>query len=651
MRVLIITTELRWANAIEAILPKGNNLSVWRPDELDQNAGILQAIDVCFVADRSIGPGTINTISRVRSNRDTAIFAVADTFDAEYEELALIAGARQVFTYPLRARIVIAAFEHLPKRPTPASTSPFTASAAQPVSRSIENGEILAVLRDFSRLLPHAVDGPNFLAEYLRRLREVLRCSRLILHLTEIHSAEKALKCVFASGVDPRAFEAIRLTPAGGIPRLLIQRGSLIQRSRLREQVPAENEALRELDVFGTEFAVPLSARDGFVGLLLVGSRIAGCDYTESELTLLFHLMEELGAAVRNAELHADLLRERTTFSAVLQALPIGCLVLRGDHRILHANQVMRQLLGTSLGAVPKWEDLPGLWASGAYEVLHRRVESHESVVDHVIDEQPRKLRLTIKSLDQAQGDIERSVTMTAVDVTAEMAAKTAQALDDADPLLPRVGASLANEFRHLFTPFHVVSQLAGSGAHPEAMTSILGQLAGASQRIQRRIDNLAYLAPEALAPSRTRPKDIVAQAQQRVQDLVTPAEFERIKWSGSTLEESTTADEKAVSMALSELVLNALEASSAVVDIIVELDAEHLTIHVINTGDWIGPRTHLRHHRPFISTKNAVGIGIEVATRVAKSHEGTVTARNLPNNKVEVLLRLPRNPRFASEP
>jgi signal transduction histidine kinase len=135
------------------------------------------------------------------------------------------------------------------------------------------------------------------------------------------------------------------------------------------------------------------------------------------------------------------------------------------------------------------------------------------------------------------------------------------------------------------------------------------------------------------------------------VQDLVTPAEFERIKWSGSTLEESTTADEKAVSMALSELILNALEASNAVVDIIVKLDAEHLTIHVINTGDWIGPRTHLRHHRPFTSTKNAVGIGIEVATRVAKSHEGTVTARNLPNNKVEVLLRLPRNPRFASEP
>jgi nitrogen-specific signal transduction histidine kinase len=650
MRVLIITSERRWHIAIESILPKSHDVVTWPAELVDQNATILQAVDVCFVAAVSIGPAMIDVIRKLQASHDVPVFSVADLVEPEYEELAILAGARQVFRYPLRAKLILTALDRLPRRTPPASScaAPFAASPVVRSVRATENDEILAVLRDFSRLLAHAVDSPNFLGEYLRRLREVLRSSRLILYLSDIQSAEKRLKCAFATGVDPKSFDAIRLTQTSGLPSLLIQRGSLVERSRLREDVLVESSALRELNVFGTEFAVPLSARDGFVGLLLVGNRIAGAEYSESELTLLFHLMEELGAAVRNAELHADLLRERTTFSAVLQALPIGCLVLRSDHRVLHANQVMRQFLNTSPASVPKWEDLPALWASGAYEVLHRRAESHEVVVNHVTDKSTRKLRIMVKPLESAPGDTERAVAITAVDITAEFAAEKEQALANAFPLLPRVGASLANEFRNLFTPFHVISQFSDQGTPPPAMMRILGQLGSASQRIQRRIDNLAYLAPEALIPVLTTAKALLSEARQRVEELVTTEDAARVNWNAGVADATTMADPKAISLALAELVLNGLEASTEAVEVIVQADTDDLTMRVRNTGGWRALQPH-ESHRPFTSTKNGVGIGLEVATRVAKSHDGALVVATLPNDTVEVVMRIPRNPTFAT--
>jgi signal transduction histidine kinase len=647
MRILVLTSERRWTDALQALFAGGHDLIAWPPNEVNRNERLMGAIDACFVADREIGAATVSTIKSVHAISKAPLFALTDVARPEWEEAAILAGAQHVFTYPLRARLIEAAMLRNASLPGSGSLSPFPIStSSNPPVPPIVNGEVLALLRDFSRLLVHAVDGPLFMGEYLRKLREVLRCSRLILYLSDISSSDKKLKCTFATGVDPRPFDAIRLNPADGVARLLAQRGSVIQRVRLRDHLPMEAAAGRELDVFGVELAVPLNARDGMVGVLLVGSRIAGTDYTEIELTLLFHLMEELGAAVRNAELHADLLRERGMFSAVLRAVPIGCLVLNQSHRVIHANVAMREYLGVNADGVVTFEHLPQAWATAAYGVLQARKTEAQLETSHDVAGERRRLRLKVTPLEPVDGHAERAVLLTITDISEEARARADGETAVVQNLLQRAGEQLSNEFRNALTPLDTMVQLSREGMRsgPELseLTSLLGD---AMHRLRRRVDDLAYLTRAAIMPEPTTVQGLLAAARRRLESWIGDKEMKTVRWPATIPNLGITVDENAVALAIAELVVNAIEASvGQPVEVSLQVQGESLSLRVRNSGAWSPPHDSSGFtHRPFVTSKPmGVGLGLEVASRVAEYHGGRLALGPLSQDVVEATLRIP---------
>jgi nitrogen fixation/metabolism regulation signal transduction histidine kinase len=465
--------------------------------------------------------------------------------------------------------------------------------------------------------------------------------------LPDVSSREKVFRCAFASGIDQRQFEAIRLNAADGLAHVLMTRGAVVLRHRLRTEVAAESAAMHELDVFGADLAVPLSARDGLVGVLLVGPRIAGADYSETELTLLYHLMEELGAGIRNAELHAHLFRERGMFSAVLRAVPVGCAVLSASLQIVHANRAFRSQLGLADTSPLRFEDLPQTWASAAYGVLQNRMPSASIEVDHEVAGTTRKIRVTVRPLD-AEGHSDRSVFIALEDITAEIRARQEAEHASVHNLLQRAGEQLSNEFRNALTPVDIMVQLLRDPATGRNELERLGsQLSMAMYRLHRRIDDLAYLTRSAIIPEMCTVSSVLKDTRARLDNWLEPKQGKRVVWTNEFSEAALNVDRRAIALALAELVMNAVEASDGrQVTVAAEDSSDAVSFRVRNSGVWAPPpESSGFRHRPFISNKSTgVGLGVEVASRVAEHHGGRLILGPVSSDSVEAILRLPRD-------
>ena len=647
MRILVITSEKRWSDSVRALFDNEHDVLSWTYAELETNANLLKAIGATFVAEGVVSADTVQSIRRILKHTEVPVFVLCDRAPAEWEEAAVVAGAVQVFTFPLRAKLIQASCERVLRRTPGPSVNPLPPAVTVPAFTN-GNGEVLGLLREFSRLLVHALDGPLFMREYFRSLREVLRCSRLVLYLADASTADKWLRCVVAEGVNERALDSIRLSPDDGLAKLLTQRGAVVLACRLKESIPLEAVASREFEVLGAELAVPLNTKGGLVGALLLGPRIAGSDYTDNELTLLYHLMEEFGASVKNASLHADLVLERSMFSSVLRAVPVGCLVLTQGLRVAHANAAIRRYLGLGEQGDLNFEDLPPNWATAAYSVLHGKRSEVAAELAHETFGKRGVFNVTVRMLDDFKGKSERSVLLVAEDITGILEARATNEAMIVRTLLQRAGEQLANEFRNALTPLGTMIQLAGTGPASSPGTEGLNNVVfGAMHRIMRRVDDLAYLTRSSLIPESTPLRCVVDAARRRFEQWVEPSTAQRVQWPAKVAELEVVIDSKAVALSLAELLMNGVEASVAdPVCMEVEILPDTVCFRFTNRGE-VPIRTEAKVgvRRPFVSDKAAgVGIGLEVASRVAENHGGSVTLLPGSPGQVEASLRVARH-------
>ena len=63
------------------------------------------------------------------------------------------------------------------------------------------------------------------------------------------------------------------------------------------------------------------------------------------ELELIFHLLEQLGLAIKNIWLHDQLVANHEMMAEILRELSSGCVVVSKDLQVLHANKAAAQIL------------------------------------------------------------------------------------------------------------------------------------------------------------------------------------------------------------------------------------------------------------------------------------------------------------------
>jgi signal transduction histidine kinase len=647
MRILVITSESRWADAVRAAFPS-DDVMPGNPRQIASLRPMLTVCDACFVAETDLGAATVDLVKQLAAVMSAPLFAIADSVRPEWEESALVAGVRQVFRAPLRPGIVQLAVSRAQHAggaiPRISIAKPSSSNGPTAPAREVRE---LSLFREFSRLLSYSSREPRFLTAYLDSMREVLGCARLVLYAGESGLASGTFQIASATGIDTREYEHFRMHRDHGIGRLIGTRGGVVLRDRLRHDEPDELAAARELAVFSAEIAVPLMTASGCTGILLVGSRIAGGGYSEHEVTLVYRLMESLGAALVQPVVNTPAAAERSVFPPVLHALPIGCALLDTSLRVIDTNDAFRSQLGRASANPLGIERLPAAWAEMIGAMVQKRATTTEVELDHELSGAVRRMRVGLQPL-QNEGSPEELWLMVTEDITEETRLRQEIHEISSHNVLQRAGEQLSNEFRNSLTPIEILVQLSGESPNGRRDIDRLRlPVSMAIHRLRRRIDNLGYLTKTSIVPELTTVSAIFRSARERLDHWVEAKQLKTLVWSGEFSKVEFTADSNAVGLALAELVVNAIEAAGGrQVTVTAEDLPEAVNFKVRNPGEWSPPEEGTGFgHRPFVTAKSTgVGLGVEVASRVAEFHGGRLVLGPMAPDVVEAVLRLPRN-------
>lgn len=650
MRLLLVTSEAGWGDSLRSLFPADDVIAVSVPALL-QNPALAAAVDACLVAEAQTTPWTVETLKQLSVATSAPLFVLADGGRSQWEEAALFAGAEQVFRRPLKAAVLQLAISRAQRRK---SADVAAAPRALPSERS--SGQIAPTLmlwREFSRVLRNADNPGRLLNSYLEALRDVLQCTRVVLYLSQPAASGTAgtYRCVAAIGADASAFEAFRLSIRAGLAQLLVEQGTAVWAPRLRPDVPREATAARELAVFGGALALPLTEHSGLAGIVIIGPRVSGAPYAEEELALVHQAVEPLVSVIFHGG--GDRRPPAIPGEALLEALSIPAAIVSDNLTFKAANAAFRMLIGHGERASLSAEDLPAPWAAAISSALQSHASSARVELEHVAIGTPRKVRVTVRRLEGlvATG---MPFLVTVEDIVPAAAGQETDAHSIAN-LLQRAGEQLSNEFRNALTPVDIMVQLSHDASTTRVeLEQLSTQVSTAIHRLRRRIDDLAYLTKSAIIPERTTVSAVLRATRERLDEWVGAKHLKRVVWLNEFSETELMADSRALAVALGELVVNAIEACEGKqVTITAEDGADTVSFRVRNSGVWAPPAESSGfRHRPFVSSKSTgVGLGIEVATRVAENHGGRLIVGPTSADAVEAIVRLPRGAKPVATP
>src|SRR6266403_4451994 len=306
----------------------------------------------------------------------------------EWEEEAYLQGVAHVLNKPVRPRLLAALLDRLWKtppglRPGPTESVSFPQEVA---TKPVENGsgqgsgsaQTLSVLRNFSGILTHSLNAEGMLKQFLLLLREILSINRAVIFLrapfasfgaTPVIDENRRLRSACAVGLSPGLLEHFELSFEAGIGGHIFRLGRI--RRRYSEETRNDLESQKEFELLGAQVAVPILDRETVLGVAVFDGRITGEPLVNSELELIFHLLEQLGLAIKNIWLHDQLSSNHEMMAQILRELSGACVVVSRDLGILHANKAAREYFGrTERRGEMEFSDLPQVIGTKVYQVL-----------------------------------------------------------------------------------------------------------------------------------------------------------------------------------------------------------------------------------------------------------------------------------------
>jgi nitrogen fixation/metabolism regulation signal transduction histidine kinase len=212
------------------------------------------------------------------------------------------------------------------------------------------------------------------------------------------------------------------------------------------------------------------------------------------------------------------------------------------------------------------------------------------------------------------------------------------------------VARKLAHEFRNMLTPMQLSLQLIESeldtltGPQREAMSEGL-------KSALREVDHLKRLAEQFSQYARLpEPRFEAIDLSEVARAAATPSPGAAIVTRAASKPVPVRGDPLLLSRAISNLLLNAIEASPAGSTVEVHTAAEngHGVIEILDRGGGLPPEVAPRLFEPYVSTKQrGSGLGLSLTRDIARQHGGEVTLEDRPGGGARARLVLP----LACEP
>jgi signal transduction histidine kinase len=577
----------------------------------------------------------------------------------EVQQRLLAAGADLVLFQPLDPTTLAGVLERLTHHAEaiPPSENPISPAAGRLTTRAAALSSALEVLRDFSQVLGYSLDYRQLTQHFILKLREVVGLSRIAIFLEPGASAplpptlaadSTRLPCVAAIGLSADLVECFALSRRSGLGRQLTLHPQILRAPSASMPSLLDPKIAREFEVLGGQVAIPVNDRERTLGIAVLGGRITGGELSDDELLLVYHLLEELGLAVKNSWLHHQLVGSHRLFGSVLNSLTVGALVVGPGSHIVYSNHAIGRFLRGNDAEAVELTDLPAPLAAKLHEV----VEKGAAVDPFYHEAGERVFRATVIPLGPVGGKQPQTAMLLLEDFTKIRAAQRAEIDSSNLKLIGLIARRFAHEIRNSLVPLITHQQLFDAEINqPEFRDSLKSALTRETQRIQRFTDQMLLLARSDQPPAELAALD----------DLLRTSFAKSRAFAGGDAELEIKSELPPVMLrcnrtslahAFHEIFLNGLQSSgSSAPRLTVSLNAApvnegrgELLIKVRDSGGGFAADSASRATEPFFTTRNTgVGLGLTIARRVIEAHQGSleVHTRAIPSDP-DLTIRLP---------
>jgi signal transduction histidine kinase len=498
----------------------------------------------------------------------------------------------------------------------------------------------LGVVRDFSSILTHSLNAEAMLKQFLSFLRETFSVNRAAIFLNrpvaspnDVMPADNGqnLRATAAVGIPSDLLENFELSLDAGIGGQLVRLGRILRRDS--DEARVDVEAQKEFELLGAQVAVPVLDRETIVGVAVFDGRVTGEPLVNTELELIFHLLGQVGLALRNIWLHDQLASNNEMMADVLRELSSACVVVGRDLKMLHANKAARRHFGHKNRRTGELEfsDLPQVLGAKIYQVLHTgaaigpfRYEPENS---------PGTVyNITVVPFQRGDSSVPVSALLTAEDLTQTEQLRHLEIEAANLRLIKAMADRLAHEIGNAMVPLSTHQQLLGEKYRDaEFRKSLDHALADGVKRVSRLLNQMRFLARENESDPRAFPVDLLIEEAYQEARKHQPAEAAKLRCEDGGKPIVITGDRAALKHALAEIMLNALQANPKEPRVDVRLHTNpnkeggrSLEIEVQDNGAGFTPEAAKKAPTPFFTTRNVgLGLGLAVSRKIIETHNG----------------------------
>jgi signal transduction histidine kinase/DNA-binding NarL/FixJ family response regulator len=648
--LLVVTRQLSLASAIQAVLDEGEFQLITKAEVSEAEALLARGVvDVAILDVVQTDARAIHAIEEVRAHDPTCpVLVYVATKDWEWEEEAYLNGAAHVLTKPIRVKLLHSLLERVVHAGDTATAVALAAVPSAPVPEvsqprsAPEPMRALEALRRFSGMLPHSLESDQLLKQFLLPLREIIGVNRAIVFLRKPGSItgggpfsqeDRSLRAACAIGLDQVVLQRFALSLRTGIGAYMHRQGRILRAQGPEAQ--ANREIAKEFQLLGAQVAIPILDRESLIGVAVFDERLTGTPYTNDELGLIFHMMEEVGLAIRNSWMHDRLAANEAMVTDILGHLGSGCVVIGANLGTLHANAAARAIfLRDRPGKLQlEFADLPQQLGSVIFTALKTGVGCPplHYQFPHAPDQ---TFTIEVRPFRASEAAGGQAALVRIEDVTEHERAQKLEIETSNLRLVKSMAEHLAHEIGNSLVPLSTHQQLIKESiGDPEFQESLSSAMASSVRRISRLANQMAFLAREWQADFRdsVHVADLIVEAFHDAHTFHPGKKVAQLSFNKDVAPWRIAGDHAALRHAFSEIILNALQANPEDPNVSVklreDLSAEHrLDVEVRDTGKGFSADAARRAPEPFFSTRTVgLGIGLTVSRKIIESHRGTI--------------------------
>ena len=563
----------------------------------------------------------------------------------EWEEDAYLLGVSHVLTKPVRGKLLNTLLDRLfPEDETarPLAIRPAAAIETSVLRPYVDQVRALEALRRFTSILTHSLDSSALLKQFLLLLREIIGVNRAIIFLRKpagmlsdspLSQDDRWLRSACAIGHDQSVLQHFALSLGAGIGGHLHRQGRILRASSHDAQ--SNREITKEFQLVGAEVAIPILDRESLIGVVVFDERLTGEPYANEELALIFHMLEEVGLAIRNTWLHDQLLGNHAMIADILGHLGSGCLVVGANLATLHANHSAERFFLQDFPGKNRLEfsDLPQMLGSMVFTVIKTGVgvppfKYQRPGSPHLF------YRISILPFRAPTATATNAALLIIDDITEHERAQQLEIESANLRLVKSMAEHLAHEIGNSLVPLSTHQQLLKDSINdPEFQDSLSLVLASGVKRISRLASQMVFLAREWQADFRDPVplSDLLVEAFQEAHTFHPGKKVAQLTFNKDLAPWKIAGDHKALRHAFSEIMLNALQANPDAPTVSVHLTESpgggaQILVEVRDSGQGFNPEIALRAPEPFFSTRNVgLGLGLTVSRKIIESHHGRI--------------------------